>query len=269
MTWRQQVNVRLARRTGMQLVQRNGRMHLVRNPVRELHRPGFIFSSVRSGSTLLRMILDSHSQIYAPHELHLAGIKVDFEIPAAEKAVAALGLSGGELTYMLWDRLLTTALDRSGKPILVEKTPNSVFIWNRVAQCWPDGRFIYLLRHPAAIVDSWRRARTRQSETEAMDSVTRYLRSLDEARRTLPGLTVRYEDLTMSPEGEARRLCDFFEVDFEPAMVDYGGHDHGPMLAGLGDWQDKIRSGAVQTARPVPAIELTAELKELADSLGY
>jgi hypothetical protein len=269
MTWRKQVNVRLARRAGMQLVQRDGRMRLIRNPPRELHRPGFIFSSVRSGSTLLRMILNSHSQVYAPHELHLAHIKVDFEIPAAEKAVEALGLSERELTNMLWDRLLTTALDRSGKAILVEKTPNSVLMWNRFAQCWPDGRYIYLLRHPAAILDSWRRARTRQSEQDAVKSVTRYLRSLSEARRALPGHTVRYEDLTVDPAEEARRLCEYFEIAYEPDMVKYGTHDHGPMLAGLGDWQEKIRTGEVQAARPVPKIELSDELQSLAVDLGY
>lgn len=269
MTWRKQMNVRLARQTGMQLQQRNGRVRLVRNPPRELAAPGFIFSSVRSGSTLLRMILDSHSKIYAPHELHLSSIKVDLEIPAAEKAVQALGLSERELTDMLWDRLLTTALNRSGKQILVEKTPNSVFMWNRVAQCWPDGRYIYLLRHPAAIIDSWRRARTKQSEQDAIQSVTRYLRSLSEARRSLPGLTVRYEDLTAGPEAEARRLCAFLDVDYEPQMVNYGEQNHGPLVAGLGDWKDKIKTGAVQAARPVPSYELTDELKELAADLGY
>jgi hypothetical protein len=269
MTWRKQVNVRLARQTGMQLQHHNGRVRLVRNPPRELAAPGFIFSSVRSGSTLLRMILDSHSKIYAPHELHLSSIRVDLEIPAAEKAVRALGLSERELTDMLWDRLLTTALNRSGKQILVEKTPNSVFMWNRVAQCWPDGRYIYLLRHPAAIIDSWRRARTQQSEQDAIQSVTRYLRSLSEARRTLPGLTVRYEDLTAEPETEARRLCAFLDVDYEPRMVKYGERYHGPLEAGLGDWKDKIRTGAVQAARPVPSYELTDELQDLAADLGY
>jgi hypothetical protein len=253
----------------MQLRQRNGRVRLVRNPVRELSAPGFIFSSVRSGSTLLRMILNSHSQIYAPHELHLASIKVDFEIPAAEKAVEALGLNDRDLTDMLWDRLLTTALRRSGKEILVEKTPNSVFMWNRVAQCWPDGRYIYLLRHPAAILDSWRRARSSQSGEDAIASVTRYLTSLSEARRTLPGHTVRYEDLTTRPETEARKLCDFFDVDYEPQMIRYGEQDHGPLIPGLGDWQETIKTGEVQAARPVPAGELPEELKKLAAGLGY
>src|ERR1700754_599033 len=100
MAWRRQVNVQLARRTGMQLRQRDGRLRLVRNPPRELTRPAFIFSSVRSGSTLLRLILNSHSEIHAPHEMHLANIKVEFGHAAAKHAMAALDLDQQELTHM-------------------------------------------------------------------------------------------------------------------------------------------------------------------------
>jgi hypothetical protein len=38
---------------------------------RLLTGPTFVLSSVRSGSTLLRLILDSHPEICSPHELHL------------------------------------------------------------------------------------------------------------------------------------------------------------------------------------------------------
>src|SRR5215207_5047779 len=37
---------------------------------RLLVAPAFVLSSVRSGSTLLRVLLATHSQIHAPHELH-------------------------------------------------------------------------------------------------------------------------------------------------------------------------------------------------------
>src|SRR3954470_10054533 len=46
-----------------------GTSRLVRSPV-------FVLSSVRSGSTLLRVLLNSHSQIRAPHELHLRTLQV-------------------------------------------------------------------------------------------------------------------------------------------------------------------------------------------------
>jgi hypothetical protein len=269
MAWRRQVNVQLARRTGMQLRQRDGRLRLIRNPPRELARPAFIFSSVRSGSTLLRLILNSHSAIHAPHELHLAHIKVKFGHVTAKHAMAALNLDEQELTHMLWDRLLTEALRRSGKSVLVEKTPNLVFAWDRVARCWPDARYIYLLRHPAGILDSWRRARDWQPQEEVIATVTRYLTALREARRSLPGHTVRYENLTADPGRESRRLCEFLGVEWEPAMVRYGARDHGELKFGLGDWSDKIRSGAVQAPRPLPDTVLPDELRALAADLGY
>ncbi len=37
---------------------------------RLVQRPCFLLSSVRSGSTLSRVILNSHSQIHSPHEMH-------------------------------------------------------------------------------------------------------------------------------------------------------------------------------------------------------
>ena len=269
MAWRKQVNVRLARRTGMQLRQRDGRLRLVRNPRRELAQPAFILSSVRSGSTLLRLILNSHSQIYAPHELHLAHIKVKLGIPAAEQAMSALNIDKQELTHMLWDRLLNEALRRSGKSVLVEKTPNLVFMWHRVASCWPDARFIYLLRHPAAILDSWQRARPAQTPEEAVASVTRYLTALREARGVLPGHTVRYEDLTADPERTTKGLCAYLGVNWEPGMIDYGRHEHGELRSGLGDWTEKIRTGSVQPPKPLPAGDLPAPLRTLAADLGY
>ena len=269
MTWRRQVNLRLARRTGMQVRQRDGRLRLVRNPPRELSRPAFIFTSVRSGSTLLRLILNSHSEIHAPHELHLAHLTVEFKHAAARHAMAALGLDRQDLTHLLWDRLLTETLRRSGKSVLVEKTPNLVHRWEQVARCWPDARYIYLLRHPAAIVDSWQRARDRQSADEVMATVTRYLTALCAARRTLPGHTVRYEDLTADPSAETRKICDFLGVRWEPGMVEYGNTDHGELRFGLGDWTEKIRAGSVQPPRPLPSLEMSAELRALAAELGY
>src|SRR5215213_6774454 len=65
--------------------------------------PAFILSSVRSGSTLLRVLLNSHSQIHSPHELHLRHIKVDVDAAYAEKALNEIGLDPQQLRFLLWD----------------------------------------------------------------------------------------------------------------------------------------------------------------------
>ncbi|MER6695209.1 sulfotransferase, partial [Streptomyces minutiscleroticus] len=46
---------------------------------RLLRRPVFVMSPVRSGSTLLRMLLDAHSELHSPHELHIRRLEVGFE----------------------------------------------------------------------------------------------------------------------------------------------------------------------------------------------
>ncbi|HZC52557.1 MAG TPA: sulfotransferase, partial [Mycobacterium sp.] len=121
---------------------------------RLLERPVFVLSTVRSGSTLLRVMLDTHSAIHAPHETHLSDLRVVFNSRLADEAMAEVGLDEVQLEFLLRDRVLHRELTRHGKRVLVNKTPNDAFRWRRIVECWPDVRFIFLLRHPAAIADS-------------------------------------------------------------------------------------------------------------------
>lgn len=269
MGWKDLITVRIARSTRVQVVRRHGRPALIRRPERLLREPTFLLSSVRSGSTLLRMMLDSHSAIYAPHELHLGKLTATLHDKYVRESMAELGWDEAELTHLLWDRVLDAALQRSGKTLLVEKTPNHVFIWSRIARCWPDSRFIFLLRHPAAIYDSWARARPHLGPQEIAASVLNYGTQLDEARAMLPGHTVRYETLVVEPEAETRRICQFLGVAWEPEMLDYGSAGHGRIRAGLGDWTERIRTGKIQKPRELPEIDLPDELRRLAVRWGY
>ncbi len=125
---------------------------------RSAHRlvpePVFVISSVRSGSTLLRVLLNSHPQIRAPHEMHLRTLAVDLTKPYTSKAMDQLDLDQSELEYLLWDRILHRELVRSGKQIIVDKTPGNAGFWERLAAGWPKARYIFLLRHPASMVSS-------------------------------------------------------------------------------------------------------------------
>lgn len=237
---------------------------------RLLTKPVFIFSSIRSGSTLLRVLLDSHSQLHAPNELHIRSLKADESSKYVQRSMRAIGLSKKEIEHLLWDRVLDWELRKSGKQILVEKTPSSALIWRRIAECWPDARFLFLLRHPASTAQSWHAARPSWTLEKAADDVLRYMNAVDEARQNLSGLSVRYEDLTADPEAVMRQLCDFLEVPWEPRMLEYGKQSHGGFEAGLGDWTEKIRSGEIQSARPLPSPdEIPHVLHEICTSWGY
>ena len=279
MSLKKAVNDALVKRTGYQIQKasrdkpagsaRHSRRRL-RPGDRLLEKPTFILCSVRSGSTLLRVLLDSHSRIHCPHEMHLRDIGVSVREGYPEKALNEVGLDATRLQYLLWDRVLQRELEESGKELLVNKTPNDVFIVDRIVECWPDARFIYLQRHPGAIARSRHRARPQDTDERNATMVARYLKAMGAARERYGGITVRYEDLASDPAATTKRLCEFLGVDWEESMLNYGEFSHGKFKPGLGDWSENIKSGRVQEPSAPPAAEeIPPALVPYAREWGY
>lgn len=232
--------------------------------------PVFILSPIRSGSTLLRCLLDTHSRIRAPHELHLGDLRVTPDGPYVCAALDAAGLAVDEVEHLLWDRVLHHQLTQSAADIIVDKTPGNLLQWRRLIRCWPRARFVFLLRHPAHLLESALATRPDHDLGETTWLVTTYLNALIEARAKLPGLTVRYEDLTTQPEYTTRSLCEYLDVPWEPSMLDYGRADHGPFRWGIGDYGERISAGKVLPGRARPShADVPAQLRELCAELGY
>ncbi|WP_240634183.1 MULTISPECIES: sulfotransferase family protein [Streptomyces] len=232
--------------------------------------PVFVLSSVRSGSTLLRVLLNSHSQIRGPHEMHLRTVHVHLSRDFTADAMQALELDKDELEHALWDRLLHLELTRSGKRIIVDKTPPNTLVWPRLHRCWPNARYIVLLRHPGAVITSLTNRRSDPDHAAIHAEVLDYSEKLEEARHNLDAHVITYERLTADPETTTRGLCEYLGVPWESAMLDYGTQDHGTFRPQLGDWSDTIKSGRVQPARGAdPSVELSPRLRELAQAWGY
>ncbi|MGW2341242.1 sulfotransferase family protein [Streptomyces sp. NPDC001661] len=239
---------------------------------RLLRRPVFIMSPVRSGSTLLRMLLDAHPRLHAPHELHIRRLEVGYGSKLSQRAMDALDLGRGDLEHLLWDRVLHRELTRSGKDFIVEKTPSNAFAYQRIRDCWPDARFVFLLRHPVSIARSWHEGDPdKRTYDEACADALRYMKAVDNARKGITGgHTLRYEEITADPEGRLRALCTFLGVDFEPSMLEYGARDETQVQKGLGDWREKIRSGSVQPGRELPKDdEIPEVLRPICKAWGY
>ena len=273
MNWKSSTNDIVRRTTGYRITrdQQDGpAIPLPGQSHRHLDAPVFILSSVRSGSTLLRSIMGGHSALYAPHELHLKDLQVDLTTEYVEESMKALGLAKRELEYMLWDCMLAREVAKAGKLHLVNKTPHDVFMWRRIVGCWPDVRFVFLQRHPYAIVRSWHAARPHWSLDEAIDSGLKYMEKVEEARMSRPGITVRYEDLTADAEAVCGQICEYLGIEWEPEMLNYSKSDRGTVRAGFGDWTTKIRSGRIQPAEPLPdPAEIPPRLKDICAAWGY
>lgn len=239
--------------------------------------PVFLLSPVRSGSTLLRVLLNSHPDIRAPHEMHLRTLHVRLDRAFTHESMRELGLDRQELEHMLWDRVLHHARCRGAEEgrepsVVVDKTPGNTLLWPRLHRAWPRARYVFLLRHPAAVVESLTARRTDPDIDAIHEEVLGYAEELERARRVLDGVTVTYEDLTADPERETRRVCAYLGVDWDPGMLDYGARDHGVFRPHIGDWSEAIRSGRVQAGRDASAgscAGLPGRLVEIAASWGY
>lgn len=214
---------------------------------RLVERPVFVLSCIRSGSTLLRCILDGHSRIYAPHELHLTGLTVAVTSTYAKAAIHTASLDTKALEYMLWDRLLHELLTASGKKILVEKTPGNALAWQRIAECWPHARFVFLLRDPADILASAIEARPDRATNETTEIVIDLIEGVEHARTALAGHEIRYEDLVVNPTSVITELCYYLDVSYEAQMLQY--QVPTVLEPGIGDFTEKIRSGRILAGR--------------------
>jgi hypothetical protein len=233
-------------------------------------QPVFVLSYMRSGSTLLRVILNSHSQICAPLEMHLRALKVEAEGRLLRTALKELGLTTRELENMLWDRILFDRLIKDGKKLVVDKTPANALGWRRIHNYWPEAKFIILYRHPVRILGSWQDARPDISAEKSVPQLLKFTEAMEQARTEHGGLVVKYEDLTREPARTTQQICQFLGVPWEPQMVEYGQQDHGRFVRGLGDWSEKINSGKISPAPPDPKPEdVPDELKEICRLMGY
>jgi sulfotransferase family protein len=238
------------------------------DPFRLVPAPVFLLSSIRSGSTLMRVVLNSHSQICAPHELHLRQVSVELPTPNAVAGMKEAGLSPRDLENLLWDRVLHLELLKSGKSVIVDKTPQNIFEWQRLLLVWPQARYILLLRHPVRIFESMRRAWPEDDLAGHYTLTTRYARLLAEARDQLPNITVRYEDFVAEPVRTTQDVCAYLGVPWEEGMLRYADREHGRFRGRLGDWSPTLRSGVIRPPQPPPEV-VPDELQEACRLLGY
>src|SRR6478752_6235359 len=109
-TWKRNLNTALTRATGLE-VRRAGSPSPAPKPKskpgarkrrgndRLVARPAFVLCTLRSGSTLLRVLINSHSQLHAPHEIHLRYISASIEKKPSERSMKEMGLDEQGLTY--------------------------------------------------------------------------------------------------------------------------------------------------------------------------
>lgn len=213
----------------------------------------FVVGVGRSGTTLLRLMLDAHPEMAIPPETHFVPALLEaFERPRVnpERALEAIvsyprsgwpdsGVEADELLRRFNELRRFNSPDavrsfyaayaaRHGKQRYGDKTPRYVTRLNRIGRALPEAQFIHVIRDGRDVALSMNRrlVELRGSEPVPFRRLGRRWRRriLNARANELVSdryMEVRYEDLVTDTEASLRRVCEKIELDFDPVMLSY------------------------------------------------
>jgi len=212
----------------------------------------FVVGVGRSGTTMLRLMLDAHPEMAVPPETHFlpdviracdrgASPERVVEILQGSRRWGDIGIPDTEIRRRFaslerWDATrasraiyLAYAFNK-GKSRWGDKTPKYSLVMAEIEDALPEARFIHLIRDARAVALSRVNMVEGRGEKPPKPAgvAGRWAKRIRQAREQgerLGGyLEVRYEDLVIETEPTLRRICEFVELEFDPAMLDY--HEH-------------------------------------------
>ncbi|MEM7273387.1 MAG: sulfotransferase [Actinomycetota bacterium] len=226
-------------------------------------QPTFLVGAEQSGSTLLRLMLDSHPEVAFAEEFEYVvdAIRPDGTLPSVGEFRQQLvvspsfarsgfriddSLDFGDLV----DGFLRSRQARKGAPF-VGATIHHGFI--RALAVWPDARFVHLVRDPRDVgparmaeglagniwhaLDHW---------VQAEDEWASLCRILPEDRL----LTVEFSELIDHHDSTLTRVCRFLGVDYTSQMLNYAQDTdyQEPSRQVAGDWRDTLTEREIRLA---------------------
>lgn len=194
--------------------------------------PIFVIGSPRSGTTLLRLILDSHPAISCGEETHFLR-DLESIVGRNWELVATYGISRAwwlQAIRTLYMDFQAQVLERSGKTRWAEKDPTYTLHLAFIEELFPTAVFVHLVRDGHDVVASFRdRWGYRSAARAAKGEWARYVRAAQALGDRLPAeryLEIRYERLVADPEDEGRRLFTFLGESWDPAVLEFDPADH-------------------------------------------
>lgn len=241
--------------------------------------PFFIVGNDRSGTTMLRLVLDRSREAALPPE---SMFLIDFEstrrrgdLADRERATEFLAAVWSHPKVRLWGlppepppvpqglsheeayRFCVEAPYRAyaalqGKERFGDKTPAYLHHVDRLLEVWPQARVVVLVRDGRDVALSILRVPFGPNNVWAAGRWwARGIRLGLEAERRHPGQvrSLRYEDVVADPGPAVRELCVFLGLMFDPAMLEIEKSDPAKIVKDQAGWftglSDGINTSAV------------------------
>jgi hypothetical protein len=246
----------------------------------------FVVGSARSGTTLLRLMLNAHSEIAVPPESRFI---VELYRPGETSVEEFLSRLAHHPRYKAWELSIDAVRAQIGKrdtapyneliegayrayagarnkTLWGDKTPRYVLDINLLAGLFGDARFIHVVRDGRNVALSY----------ADMPFGPKTVARAADRWQTRVRAELFYERLVAEPEQELEKLCSFISVSFQPSMLEYGSrsrnevqsraerynpHVTRPPTAGVRSWEEQMP--------PFQVAIFEAVAGELLQEMGY
>jgi len=267
--------------------------------------PVFVLCAGRSGSTLLRFLLDAHPQLACPPETNVPALCGQLATVWSLIEGAPLSANRGDEPPEIPDaaiagvretmeRMVGSYLARRGKKRYCDKSLGTARYAYLLSRIWPEAQFLCLYRHPMDVIASgieacpWGLngygfdAYIAETPGNAVWALARFwidnMTVIRAAEQQFPQRChrVRYEDMVADPQRTADEVFDFLGVERVPGIAEAcfapERERFGP--ADYKIWHtSKITADSVGRGWTVPAGLIAAparqRLNELCEQLGY
>jgi hypothetical protein len=262
--------------------------------------PFFVVGSARSGTTLLRLILNSHPQLAVPPESRFitellprsghVSVETYLKDLAAHRRfqswnididnVRALLSGQDEVPYSLAIEMTYRAFARTyGKSRWGDKTPRYVEHIPQLVSLFPHAQFIHLVRDGRNVALSYAHMDfgPKTVAKAAQIWTRRVTRGIEDGRPLGPTRykEIRYEDLAGDSETFVKEICEFLGVDFDPQMFDeeerakgasdraekYNPHVTGQAVSATRSWETDMPPDQIEVFEAIGG--------DLLEELGY
>jgi hypothetical protein len=206
----------------------------------------FVCGVTRSGTTLVRLMLDSHPDLAIPGETHwvpklIRRLETE-KLSASELADVITGTNRWQEFHLDADELRArfaampkaNAADairtfyllyaeKEGKTRYGDKTPGYIREMLRIQRTLPEAHFIHIIRDGRDVSLSHMRMNWGPKTYE--ESAQLWVERITKARKMAPKVRnyheIHFEALVRDTEGTLRQVCEVIDLEFDPVMLGY------------------------------------------------
>lgn len=198
---------------------------------RAFRPPIFIVGCPRSGTTLLRRILDSHPSISCgPESRILWGFRTMEQ--NNWDTLVGFGLSSDQWhanVRSFFETLHRNYAEQQGKHRWADKSPDYALMLDYIDELYPECQIIHIVRDPRDVIDAWRRFYGTKSLYRSGQAWVRYVGAAHRfAANQINSkiIEMHYEDLVREPEPTLQKLFAWLDEPWDERVLDFARQPH-------------------------------------------